>query len=576
MRSKTAIAVLLLAASFAFAQNTNMNVNQTRRSADSADSGEKKKAPEPTAQERKRAQKLLESSEAAVRSMDPGTQAMALVQMSKAYSTTDKKKAVELLKDAMRQSQEADFGGQQEAQQERLRERIQQKVLAGLMQLDPSAVESMVGEVDESTKKVILKALLDHYQENKEDEKAIDTLEQLTALQEMPYRSAEMLMSRMSNDDSLEFRRLFTDALNSFEQRDDPKQLHFGDSFMDLIVKFHSKLPPELVRQAIDAVLTHAKTGDELAAKAGNSAPTISIASAKGSAQFNSRYDVALSNLYPTIVSVDPSYAERLLKENRESQLFLAKYPQGLPSLTQADASGNNSTSVMINDGAPSRQGGGGGGGGRGGPGAMGGLSMNPADMQLFAKLEGDAAAHPQDVLASIPLLSTPMMQCAAYVGLAHETLKKDTTTAKTALRKATDLIPKLPPDEQVRDTNQIATLYQRMGDNENAKASIEKAMSLAGDVYKMDANAEDPNAAPKWFWPSTAAWRSSMVVATRLDPAWANGLLKDIPDDDIRALNQLAIASESLKIPMRLVEVMEFHKDGNNRVMISQSDGDN
>ncbi len=63
------------------------------------------------------------------------------------------------------------------------------------------------------------------------------------------------------------------------------------------------------------------------------------------------------------------------------------------------------------------------------------------------------------------------------------------------------------------------------------------------------------------------------MVIATRLNAAWAKGLLKDIPDDDIRALNQLAIASEELKIQMKMVEVMEFHKDGNNRVNIMQTD---
>lgn len=554
------------------AQSANINVNQSARSAGNGAGDAKPAEVKLTPEERKRGLRLLDSTEAAVRGMDPATQTLALVQMSKGYATSNRAKAITLLKDALRQSENIEINTDNPRMKARLKGDIQQKAVSALLQLDPDAVEKMLNEVDSDTKKVVLKALLNYYQDGKQDAKAIDMLEQLTAVQEMPYGHAATLMSRLPEEENLEFRRIFTDALNSFETYDDPKQMKM-EEFATLIVKFHSKLPPELVRQAVDAVLAHAKKGDDEVISDGGTNPTLTIASSKGSAQFNSRYDYALSELYPSIVEIDPSYAEQLMKEHREAQLFLAKYPSGISGLTTGDnGQPDPNVSMMMNDGAPSRsQGGGqrgpGQGGGGGGP-----EGMSQVDMQRMAKIENDAAAHPADAMAQVPLLSDPAMQANAYLGIGRATVKKDSSTARSALRKAQELIPKMPVERQVNASNEAANLYRLLGDNDGAKDAINKSVDLASQVYKDDTNADDPNKAPKWYWPSTAAWRSAMTIATKMDPVWATGLLKDIPDDDIRALNQVAIASETLKIPMRLVEVILLHKD-RSQMMMSQTD---
>jgi len=53
------------------------------------------------------------------------------------------------------------------------------------------------------------------------------------------------------------------------------------------------------------------------------------------------------------------------------------------------------------------------------------------------------------------------------------------------------------------------------------------------------------------------------MENATKLDQRWAMSLLKGITDENIRALNQLAIASELLHVGSRNTTIMKVHKNG-------------
>jgi hypothetical protein len=544
------------------AQQQNINSNRTAGPGPGVQR-EKKEEPPIKAEDRKRGLAMLDSVEGAVRGMDGATQALSLVQIAKGYATTDHKKALALLDDAFAAIRGAQLQFSEEEMKQRMKNRIQKAILTEMLPLDPEHVEKMLVEVDPDTQRVVLAQLLEQYEERKEDDKAIDAIQQISRSSEMPYREAGVVMGRMGPEKSAELRSLFTDAMNSYDLHDDPTRMRNG-GFPDLIVKFHSQLPPELVRQAIDLVLAHAKKGDEIAAEKGNK-PSIGLGSSKGAAQFSSMYDFALFQLEPSLREVDPQHADVLLKEHREAQVFLAKYPTGMSALgNEGDANGVGMMFSM-SDGAPV----GNGGGARRRPDGPG--APSPLDMQRMQKIQEDAESHPQDALASVATLSDPQMQKDAYLGIASATAKKNSSVARSALLKAMDLTSKLIPEEKVRTANDAASIYRKMDDPEAAKSALEKAMDLADTIYKEDTNADDPNQAPRWYWPSTAAWRSSMEIATKLDPRWAVSLLKGIHDEDIRALDQLAIGSELLRIAPRMTEIMMIHKDSA-RMMIMDS----
>jgi tetratricopeptide (TPR) repeat protein len=546
-------------------QQSNINID---RQGGPREQGEKKAEPPISPQDRKRAMALLESVEGPVRGMDGATQAQALVQIAKAYSTSDKKKALSLLDDAMSAIRGAQLQFTNERMKARTRDRIQRSIVQAMLPLDESHVEKLMTEVEPELQQAILGQLLQYYTERKEDDKAIAAIEQISRTNEMPYGQAKEVMARIGPEQSAELRSLFTEAMNSYDLHDDPTQMK-SDGFPQLIMKFHSQLPSELTKQAIDLVLAHAKKSDEKAAEQGDK-PSVGIGSAKGAAQFTSMYDFALFQLEPALRQADPQYADQLLKEHREAALFLAKYPTGMAGLG-GDGSLEGAGMMMTMTGASQSKGNGGGGGGRG-PGGPGGPGApSPLDMQQMQRIQQDAEAHPQDALASVPTLSSPDMQVQAYLGIASAVSKKNSSVARSALNKAMDLASKLQPEDQVRTANDAASIYRKMDDTDAAKSALEKAIDLGDQVLKQDTNAEDPNQAPRWYWPSTAAWRSSMEVATKLDSRWAMSLLKGITDEDIRALNQLAIASELLHIAPRMTETMTIHKDGA-RMMVMES----
>ena len=79
------------------------------------------------------------------------------------------------------------------------------------------------------------------------------------------------------------------------------------------------------------------------------------------------------------------------------------------------------------------------------------------------------------------------------------------------------------------------------------SKQYLSRAMKIAESVYQEDAFGEPPNLAAKAFWLSTAGWRATLVMATRIDPGFALEQCASLPDPEIKAVEQVSIASVML-----------------------------
>jgi hypothetical protein len=199
---------------------------------------------------------------------------------------------------------------------------------------------------------------------------------------------------------------------------------------------------------------------------------------------------------------------------------------------------------------------------------------MSPLEMQKAAKVAEDAEKHPQDALANAGTIQDARLRANAYMSVAQPNLKKQPSVAKQALDKSAETIDKVEVEQQVMLYRDLISNYMRMGETDDAKKYIEKGMGAASKVFKADTNADDPNQAPKAYWPSVAGWRSMLSMASDISPLWASTLLKEIPDEEARTLCQLGIATALLKSQSPMTEVMTFNKDGA-RMMITAGDGD-
>ena len=551
------ILAVFITSSVGFSQQ-NTNIMQQRRQGPNGD------APKPAArispEQRARAMQLLDGAAAGAAGLDSGSRAYTLVQVARVYQSVDKKKAVELLEQAMTAASEV---GRENEHLKEVGSQLQQEVLRAMVPLAPEKVDEMLTQLDARGRERVLQALLNYYEREKKMDRALEIVYRMGAEKEIPYGAASKIMEKMTPEQAPEKQQLFTAALASYKDHDHSDGASFGGDFGDMIARFSKDLPSGLVHQAIDVVLDQARKDAEKQSSAGGM--MYSIASAQGAVQLNSVYQYRLFQLLPTLRSIDPEEADRLLKEQSDVQTLLAKYPQGMNSVAPGgdNPGGRGGASFMVGPG------GGGGGGGRRGPGGEG---MNPLEMQKAAKIAEDAEKHPQDALANAGTIQDMRLRANAYMSVAQPNLKKQPSVAKQALDKAADTIDKVDGEQQVMLYRDLISNYMRMGETDEAKKYIEKGMGAAAKVFKDDTNADDPNQAPKAYWPSVAGWRSMLSMASDISPLWAATLLKEIPDDEARTLCQLGIATALLKSQSPMTEVMTFTKEGA-RMMITSND---
>ena len=548
------LAAILLLTPCLLAQD--VSITQRQSTAATRDS-QKTTRPKLTPEQRERAMQLLDGAAAGARALDPASRAFALIQVARAYQPVDKKKTIEMLEEAITASKSIE---QDDSRSKRIAARLQEQAARALVPLAPEKVDELLLQLQPGSREQAFNALLDYYDQHKKLDRAIDVLYQLGQDSELPYGSASRIMEKLGPEQQAEKQQIFTVALASF-QNHEPQGARFGaGDFPNMILEFANDLPPSLVHQAVDVALDKAKKQDkDEAATDGPSA--ISIASDKGAVQFNSIYSYRLFQLMPVLQKIDPEEAERLLKEQNDLQTLFAKYPQGMNSISGSPkAGGVNNTSFSVNSGGPR--------GGSGGPSAA-----DLLERQREAQIQRQAEDHPQDALANAATLQTPYIRAGAYTGIARATWKKNTSIARQALQKSTEAIEKMDPTPAAMATTEVARIYLRMEDTDSAKKVIEKGVAAIDKLYRSDINADDPNKAPKAYWPSTAAWSSMLSLASEISPLWAGTLLKEIPDDDIKTLVQLGIAVSLLNAKLPLMEVMTFNKEGGTMMIMSSDD---
>jgi hypothetical protein len=281
----------------------------------------------------------------------------------------------------------------------------------------------------------------------------------------------------------------------------------------------------------------------------------------------------------PVLRSIDPDEADKLIKEHKDADALLAKYPDGaasfMPPLDQAGQM--RPDSLRARDGAGAGKGEGAGNGAQpprsnatmmsvGGPiDRNSDMAAQVAEMQRSAKIAADAEDHPQDALANAGSIQNKSFRAQALMGIARINAKKNPSVAKSALSQAVDLAPDMPETAmQMFIMRDAANIYIQMDETDSARKVVEKGMALADKAYKSDANADDPDKALKAYWPSTEGYRSFLRVASKISPQWAASLLKDIADPEVKVSAEAAMALQYMGVPSGRSEITTAKKDTN------------
>ena len=135
--------------------------------------------------------------------------------------------------------------------------------------------------------------------------------------------------------------------------------------------------------------------------------------------------------------------------------------------------------------------------------------------------------------------------RCESYKAIAQRMLgRKEFQKAAEATKAMVSAAADLKADVRARYLLSAILISGEMKDLTSAKQYIASGMKAADDLYHEDAFGDCPNVASKIDWPSTAVWRGVAVPSALISPGEALQLTRSLPDPEIEAAVQVAVAS--------------------------------
>jgi len=494
------------------------------------------------------ATQMLEISESTARGFEAPMRAYSLLQIAQVHVTLDKKKAVEMLKDAFTASlgiRDDDF----------TKQRIQEDIFRALPPLSQPDVEELLPQAEPRPRKQASEQIISRYIEGKKFEPAIDLVNQITRFDEFPYGTGGKLMTAMPEEMSGERMSLFAQAVSSYKNHEHKGVRVGSDTLSYMVASFGSKMPPKVVMQAVDEILSQAKKDTENA----SNAASITISGEGGTTSFGSDYEYELFALLPLIERLDEGRAKQLLEENQSLKAKLTQYSSGLasidPGMTDPKAK-NHGMSTSVHSGS------GGGGGGN--------VEQLQEAMRKAEKIVSDAGQNPTQAIAqaaALPASIGNIRMCPraqALDGIAQQVWKDSPSAAKQALDELRKLLPDLPLQLQVQYLGDIGNMYLKLNEQESAEKTVTEGFKIADKILENDTDADHPNSALKAWWPSVDAYRRFIEVETKVSERKAIKILTEIKDPEIRTVESIMVSRSMLGMPVKRVMIVERSKSGN------------
>jgi hypothetical protein len=451
-----------------------------------------------------------------------------------AYGLVEPAKELRQLKQCFRETTLLDDKDQS------LKDDLQLRILDAIYSRDPHAVDDLLPSADAQARINIQSRILQRLVESRNYDQALALVSQLSYSPDFPYSAAAELMVHLPSDRDLDRRTVFLTALASYRLQD-PATAPSIEDMATLVIRFWRHLDPKLTLQAIDEILNHSQ--EDLNNKF---APTLTIGTGLGEAQFSSAYQYRLFELMPILQQLDPGRAESLLNDNPKLAAVLKNYPQGLASLEPTfrdtplkPGEAPKFTITHRLHGATS-------------PGASADL-IHDQLVRESMNISSQANTDPRNAIrkaAELPDTGvengrSPRADALARIAIGQ--LVRQPDIAGDALQQMLKAAADYPPLAQSFYLLTAANIEFLMRDKAEASRLVEKAASVASLLYQRDTKNDDANRAFKFDWPSAAVWRACIVLENKIDPALATTLLKQISDREIRASVQITLANVRL-----------------------------
>ena len=382
---------------------------------------------------------------------------------------------------------------------------------------------------------VVLETLVGDYIKEDKVEHAFELFRQMETEPEVDV-AARHLMTALTPKSTVNRASVFSIALRIYRENVHPT-ITAGqpEDLGSLTLRFWKDLPPPLVHEAIDELLKQADP-QHAPEKSQVRSASMSATNRAGTVTFANEYEFRVFQLLPILRKIDPPEAESLARDVTKLQIAFQKYPRGLASLDPSV-----SDDALTEDGRDVRY-------SIGSSNTVQARATTSEINRSYDQIEADAVEHPNEALARAVAISDKPTRVRLLLNLAGDVYKTAPSTASSALSRALDSAEEIHPGS-LNWFLKAAELYLLMGKPEDAERALEDSSGVVLDLYAQDSNSDDPNLALKVYWPSTLAWRDVIAEASRISPDFAFKCVKAVPDDEIRAVEQVFLAGEMVNV---------------------------
>lgn len=465
---------------------------------------------------------ILQSVTSELGRFSPEMQTALLQEMARAYKEVDRRQQVALLKEALQSATtmpEGSYRNQQET-----------SIVRELDKADPAGLASLQNASDSKVRETVLQLLVKQDIDHGRLLAAAQRLSQWDPSLAFPYEYAKQVISGLKSQESGERQAVFSSAVSCF--RNAGLAIAADDKMTNLVLGTYDLLSRPSVLDAIDLVLAQASKYAEQEKDL-----SITVGGRGGEATFSSAYDYKLFELLPLLDKLDPAKADALRRDHSNIAALNKKYPGGMSSLSPD----SSHMRQMITSGDPQS--------------GAAELAMNQqarvADsiVEASAKDVDAAIANAQTLSSTSRSEYDPMTpRCKVLDEIASEALhRKNYSGAAAAVKVLISVTQDLPPFSQAHYLIRAAAITAQMNDPQTAKQYLAKAMKSADELYQKDAFGDPLNEAPKVIWPSTAVWKAILIVDEHIDSGSARQQAASLPDPEIEAVANVAIAGVML-----------------------------
>jgi hypothetical protein len=193
------------------------------------------------------------------------------------------------------------------------------------------------------------------------------------------------------------------------------------------------------------------------------------------------------------------------------------------------------------------------------------GVMTSMAEMSSAKKAAAKAdSGHADEAMSEAAAIVDSYLRAQVYEHIARVASTKQDSAAGKAIENMLEVADKLQPRESFPYYSSAADIYMQMDQVDDARKSIETGLTVANKLYHADSDQDDPNKALKAFWPSTNAYCALLRQAARISHPWANSLLKEIKDPEIKVAAETALAGGWLNAPLGPTTTMTTKKNSN------------